>query len=445
VTTIEWTRGDDGAEGRRTFGRPPNRPRDGDKKQARRRINVMNMAKTSIEWTEYVWNCVRGCSRTSPGCGGGTKGPLKGGCYAEAIAERFSGPGQAFEGFAERGKGWTRKVALVPEKLAEPLSWRKSGRVFANSMSDLFHEELSNEDIAAVFGVMAAAPHLTFQVLTKRAQRMHDWFAWARGVFTERQRGICAAPNTSRAMLDAALEYLGVAWKPMLDQAWHALEADAWPLPNVHLGVSVEDQQRAEERVPLLLETPAEVRWLSCEPLLGPLDLNKACWGEGHKRQGLDIQARQITRAGAIPWDSGFTPLQAIDWCVVGGESGHGARPFDLAWARAVRDQCVGAGVPYFFKQAGARASETSGLSMVFTTFEQWSDKARSWLRSGSWTLVDARGRVCVDGADMMRSRDEGAFPVVASPLLKLKSKKGGDLSELPADLRVREMPEVRS
>jgi protein gp37 len=403
VTSIEWTRGEDGSEGR-------------------------------------TWNPIRGCSRTSPGCGGGTKGPLKGGCYAEAIAERFSGPGQPFEGFAERGKGWTRKVALVPEKLAEPLSWRKPGRVFANSMSDLFHEELSNEDIAAVFGVMAAAPHLTFQVLTKRAQRMHDWFRW---IASESPWNRCIHAASAAIHEDPPRRFAEESIGPF---------GGAWPLPNVHLGVSVEDQKRAEERIPFLLDTPAAVRWLSLEPQLGLIDLTRVDafkpprWPTslpGEVKTYLDV----LRGEGLRPSWTGVSVETHVDariaWVVQGGESGHGARPFDLAWARSIRDQCARAEVPYFFKQAGARPSEASGLSMTFVSFEQWSDKARSWLRSGRWTLVDARGRVCVDGADMMRSRDEGAFPVVASPLLKLKSKKGGDLSELPKDLRVREMPEV--
>lgn len=305
-TSIEWTRGDDGAAGR-------------------------------------VWNCLRGCSRTSPGCGGGTPGPLKGGCYAEAIAERFSGPGQPFEGFAERGKGWTRKVALIPDKLCEPLSWRKPCRVFVNSMSDLFHEELKNEEIAAVFGVMAAAPRLTFQVLTKRAERMRDWFTWL----------TCEAKR-----LDQSNDFIvqQFAWRILGDRfPLHHIKgtilARPWPLPWVWLGVSVEDQRRADERIPALLQTPAAVRWLSCEPLLGPVDLNSACWGEGAERPSLEVQARQVTRVGGRGWDAGFTPAQALDWVVVGSESGRGARTMATDWARKIVDDCLGAAVAVFTKQ----------------------------------------------------------------------------------------------
>lgn len=316
------------------------------------------MGDTAIEWTRgedgsegKTWNCIRGCSRTSPGCGGGTPGPLKGGCYAEAIAERFSGPGQPFEGFAVRGKGWTRKVALVPEKLAEPLSWRKPCRVFANSMSDLFHDELSNEEIAAVFGVIAAAPHLTFQVLTKRAERMRDWFVWARGAFTERQRGIASAPNTTRAMIDAAFEYLGAVWKPRLDAAWRHVEADPWPLPNIWIGVSVEDQVRAEERIKPLLETPSVVRFLSVEPLLGPVDLTRIV-----EKRFDDMRIPAHVEFDGLRGFCGYAKdgsedRRGIDWCIVGSESGRGARPMAPEWARKIVDDCIAAGVPIFTKQ----------------------------------------------------------------------------------------------
>ena len=417
MTTIEWTRGDDGSEGR-------------------------------------VWNCLRGCSRTSPGCGGGTPGPFKGGCYAEKIAERFSGPGQAFEGFAERGKGWTRKVALIPEKLAEPLSWRKPCRVFVNSMSDLFHEGLAEDDIAEIFGVMAVAsapfhgpgdgfdkigkpyplypggkpvqmrslrhlhgPHI-FQILTKRAERL----------------ALLARPLFRKKVASAAHRWA-------MDRRCAGDLSDAidfgamWPLPNVHIGVSVESQKYADERIPLLLQAPAAVRWLSCEPQLGPIDLTRI------RNAGEIFAPFSALQRWARPNGASAT---GIDWVVQGGESGRGARPFDLAWARSLRDQCATAKVAYFFKQAGARPFFADGLSQEFRSFEQWVNKGQSWLRGGSWQLVDARGRLCFTGADMMRARDEGAFPVVASPLLKLKSKKGGDIEELPKDLRVRQMPQVR-
>lgn len=303
--------------------------------------------RTGISWTDATWNPVRGCSRVSEGCRH---------CYAERVAARFSGPGQPYEGLAtlrraRRRTGptgdltevvpsrsaWTGEVRLVPEHLADPLRWRKPRRIFVNSMSDLFHEKLSNEQIAAVFGVMAACPQHTFQVLTKRAKRMREWFEWLRGpseeTFTMRQRGIVAAPNTARA-LDAAFEYLGAAWKPQLDAVWRreSVEADPWPLPEIWLGVSVENQDAADERIPELLETPAAVRFLSCEPLLGSVDIS------------------EYFDPCSVP--CGEDPWPPLDWVIAGCESGPGARPCAVAWLRSLRDQCAAARVPFFLKQA---------------------------------------------------------------------------------------------
>lgn len=321
------------------------------------------MSKTAIEWTDDTWNPVRGCSRVSEGCRH---------CYAEQQAARIVRMGKgnptAYDGLVKLSKipassddarksdgpewiknlggdgrafafgveaRWTGVVRMVPEHIADPLRWRAPRRIFVNSMSDLFHEKLTNEEIAAVFGVMAAAPQHTFQVLTKRAQRMREWFAWLRGpsedTFTMQQRGLVAAPNTARALLDAAYEYLGKAHKPELDAAWKSwrVEADPWPLPNVWLGVSVENQDAAEERIPDLLTAPAAVRFLSCEPLLGPVDLER--W--------------------LLPAMRSFDDAP-LDWVIAGCESGPGARHCSVDWLRSLRDQCAGAGVAFLLKQA---------------------------------------------------------------------------------------------
>jgi len=233
--------------------------------------------KSKIEWTDATWNPVRGCSVVSEGCRN---------CYAMQVAARFSGEGQAYEGLAYRnssGAHWTGKVRLVEEHLEDPLRWKRPRRIFVNSMSDLFHESLDEIDIGQVFGVMALAKQHTFQVLTKRPARM------------------LSILETARICFD-------------FDE----------PLPNVWLGVSVEDQKTADERIPLLMKTPAALRWLSAEPLLGPIDLE------------------------SIPTLEG-----SIDWVVVGGESGQGARPMHPDWVRSIGDQCVAAGVPFFFKQWG--------------------------------------------------------------------------------------------
>lgn len=263
------------------------------------------MADTKIEWTDKTWNPTRGCGIVSPGCKH---------CYAMRQAHRFSGPGGPYEGLTVLGSGgpeWTGEVRLIPEKLDEPLGWRKGVRIFVNSQSDLFHGVLSNADIADVFGVMVACPHHTFQILTKRAGRLPDWFEWAAGFRS-------VAPCWWRQMVGHAAQTAG---SDRLRRAARSAALPPWPLPNVWIGVSVESQTFAEKRIPRLLETPAAVRFLSCEPLLGPLDLT--------------------------PW------LSRLDWVIAGGESGPGARPMHPDWVRSIRDQCAIAGVPFHFKQWG--------------------------------------------------------------------------------------------
>jgi protein gp37 len=217
---------------------------------------------------------------------------------------------------------WTGNVRFVDEHLADPLRWKKSCRIFVNSMSDLFHEKLTNEQIAAVFGVMAAAPQHTFQVLTKRAERMHDWFKWVE----KRGRDIAAVdPDASW-------------WSTLVcgREAAHLLSEDfgidglPWPLPNVWMGVSVENQQYADERIPFLLETPAAIRFVSYEPALGPVDFSE-----------------YLDPCGAPCGASNET----LDWVICGCESGSGARPMQYDWARAVRDQCAEFGTAFFLKQ----------------------------------------------------------------------------------------------
>ena len=224
---------------------------------------------TKIEWTEATWNPTVGCSVVSPGCTN---------CYAMRLAGDRLAHLPIYKGLTEPSKAgpvWTGEVRINEKALDLPLRWRRPRMVFVNSMSDLFHEGLADAAIDRVFAIMAEASRHTFQVLTKRPERMRE----------------------------------------------HARRR-ARPLPNVWLGVSVEDQARAEERIPILCETPTAIRFLSCEPLLAPLDLD----------------------------------LDDIDWVIVGGESGPGARPMHLDWARAIRDQCRAAGVAFFLKQMARRA-----------------------------------------------------------------------------------------
>ncbi len=314
--------------------------------------------KTGISWTDATWNPVRGCSRVSEGCRN---------CYAERVAARFSDEGQPYHGLARRilktegasQPRWTGEVRFIAEHLADPLRWRNPRRIFVNSMSDLFHEKLMNEQIAAVFGVMAAAPQHTFQVLTKRATRMREWFEWVArqaaddgGAWTTCLRETCSWLSDD-----------GVRSRLVEDGiARDGADREPWPLPNVWLGVSIENQAAADERIPELLRTPAAVRFLSCEPLLGPVTLGElALLGRfiecPDENRGAEVDPCE--GCPAMPNDGlrggdycGAVRGPRLDWVIAGCESGHGARPCSIEWLRSLRDQCAAAGVAYFLKQA---------------------------------------------------------------------------------------------
>jgi len=301
------------------------------------------MADTKIQWTDKVWNPVRGCSKVSPGCAN---------CYAERMASRFARPGDGYDGlvFAKRdgrAPGWTGEARFIPEMLDAPLRWRKPSLVFVNSMSDLFHDDITNEQIAAEFGVMAACPRHTFQVLTKRPKRMTEWFEWATRDATDAGSG--RFNSQAEACRGEAIDAL----QRLVSSGYHPLRSELtgydsrWPLPNVHLGVSVENQAAADERIQLLLQCPAAVRWVSCEPLLGAVNLDDL-WGERRVYRG-------DTVSGFLDWEP------SIDWIVCGGESGPNARPMHPDWARSLRDQCKAAGVPFWFKQMSGLRPGTVG------------------------------------------------------------------------------------
>ena len=334
--------------------------------------------KTAISWTDATWNPVRGCSRVSEGCRH---------CYAERFAARFSGHDQPYHGLVSlhsRSGGrapearWSGEVRIVPDHLADPLRWRKPRRIFVNSMSDLFHEKLTNEQIAAAFGVMAAAPQHTFQVLTKRAKRMREWFEWVASTGYDPGHVLADALNSiSDGDVDERFGneewQVGLinvvngmsAWK---GSGWRADGIANWPLPNVWLGVSVENQEAADERIPELLATPAAVRFLSCEPLLGPIDLDRPrCDVCGEETPIVETEGG----GGSIPWCSEHEQEGSyghwlhldggIDWVICGCESGVDARPCEVAWLRSLRDQCAEAGVAFFLKQATATEIGTCG------------------------------------------------------------------------------------
>src|SRR3990167_6615835 len=293
---------------------------------------------SKIEWCEASWNPVTGCSHVSPGCDH---------CYAETLSHRYK---------------WTTKpwgaqhaaenVKLHPERLDQPLRWQRPRRVFVNSMSDLFHEQVPDDFIDRVFAVMALAPQHSFQILTKRPERMRRYF-------TRTSSGA----SREELVYEARLVVIGRHYL----KTW-----PGWPLPNAWLGASVEDQPRYEQRIGELIMTPATVRFLSCEPLLGPLAFGDH-WNLGLVRRGC-----------------------AISWMIVGGESGPGARPMDVQWARDIVAQCRAARVPVFVKQLGARAVEH--------------------IHTGNATV-----------------------PMVRR--LGLRDRKGGAPSEWPEDLRVRDYP----
>jgi protein gp37 len=313
------------------------------------------MGKTPIEWTDQSWPVINGCRRVSAGCEN---------CYAERLTATRLSQTPKYKGLAVFGKNgprWTGEARLWLSHLDMPLKLKKPSRIFVCDMGDLFYEGVSDDTIAAVFGVMAACPQHTFQVLTKRPARAREWFRWVE----EQAKG--------RHRIPAIIEHAACILSGLggnadqLRRASNKLgfgQSSGWPIPWVWLGTSVEDQSTADERIPLLLDTPAALRFVSAEPLLGPVT----------------IQPGHLGGIGHLASTFG-NPL--INWVIVGGESGPGARPFDVAWGHALVDQCAAAGAPCFVKQLGAK------------------------------------------------------------PLgQRLKDRKGGDPSEWPADLRVRQFPQ---
>lgn len=345
---------------------------------------------TGIEWTDATWNPVVGCTPVSAGC-------LN--CYAATMARRLEGMGKA--GYEPRrydqagrdltttpglqsetdrtvriaevrgGRAvFTGEVRCLPERLVEPLKWRQPRRVFVNSMSDLFHEAVPFDFVDRIFAVMALCPRHTFQILTKRPERMAEYLA-------------TRTDQVSRAVLELFVKLVNRPGRlaEVLGRNFTS-RGLAWRLANVWLGTSVENQEAADERIPHLLRCPGRVRFLSCEPLLSPVDLSAFMGGPYVGLPGDVVHDR---------YNFG------IGWVIAGGESGPRSRPCLTGWLRDLRDQCGDAGVPFFLKQLG---SDPKPLQMEGTT---WGEIAET-----TW---------------------------------KLKDPKGGDPAEWPEDLRVREMP----
>ncbi|MBL8753674.1 MAG: phage Gp37/Gp68 family protein [Planctomycetes bacterium] len=336
----------------------------------------MTNVNTKIEWTDVTWSPVTGCTKVSAGCKH---------CYAEGIAHRFWGERKFTD------------VRTHADRLDEPLSWRKPSRVFVNSMSDLFHDDVPDKFIDQVFAVMSLAKWHTFQILTKRPGRMRQYVSQS---VVGAGEGFTYGDRIARVACDVLPTLPDGLANSVAKRS--GLHRTPWPLPNVWLGVSAEDQRAADERIPLLLRTPAALRFISAEPLLGPINLSQASFCLG------------LPMADGSRW---LGSLPGIDWVIVGGESGPGARPCDVAWIRSIVEQCRAASVPVFVKQLGAQAG------------------------------VSAMVRLGPSEQRVLYPRGCGFWPPEGGGndwILRMKDRKGGDPTEWPEDLRVRQFPEVR-
>lgn len=362
--------------------------------------------RSQIQWTDATWNPITGCSKVSPGCAH---------CYAEQVAARFWKTQyplvpcalddhraqetpiriETLRRLGQPGCRWREftDVQCHEDRLDQPLSWKRPRKVFVNSMSDLFHEAVPDEFVDRMFAVMALAPQHTFQVLTKRAERMRQYFAaeWHRRV----ARLLMDQPH--RISRDQEMQRL---------QGWSfgsltCGDHDRRFLPNVWLGVSVENQHFADERIPLLLQTPAAVRFISAEPLLGAISIER--WLESEATDGWERQAGENARSTAgFAKPSGVASVgpPSLDWIIVGGESGRDARPCDRRWLYSILDQCKAAATACFIKQLGANS------------------------------IIDGITRTAVSGRDWR---------------LELRDSHGGDPAEWPSGLCVRDFPKAAS
>lgn len=274
---------------------------------------------STIQWTDATWQITTGCTVVSPGCTN---------CYAMRVAGTRLRNHPSRVGLTQNSKAgpvWTGEVRFNEQWLDQPLRWKRARRIFVAAHGDLFHESVPDEWIDRVFAMMALASQHTFQILTKRAKRMREY--------------ICSLRDTPRYL---RLNKDELCWAPY---------EGGWPT-NVWLGCSVEDQARADERIPDLLATPAAVRFISAEPLLGPVDIGQAVGWRGA---------------------DGFDPLAPrISWCIVGGESGPRARPFHVEWAESLLDQCRASGTAFFMKQMGTNPIGIAGTTGKGDDPMQW-------------------------------------------------------------------------
>lgn len=363
---------------------------------------------SSIEWTDATWTIAVGCTRVSEGCNA---------CYAISFVHR--GLHESHKGLTivrpksatRPGVDWNGKVRTLPENLSQPLQWKKPRRVFVGSMTDLFHHKMPFEYIAAVFGVMAMASHHTYQVLTKRPARMLEFFAWLDeqaklhhidALRLARANGGRVKPDPRVLYCVEAAAQAGVVW---MDLASATRAYSKWPLDCVHLGTSVEDQATADERIPLLLQAPAVIRWISCEPMIGWVDLHYA----------IDARQRDIDHRDGDPSPWAKVPFGVVlDWVVMGGESGPRARGFKTSWAFNTIEEARGTRTRFYMKQLGSRPYGASGPG-----------------KSSVGPKGEPRAWYFDDG------RDEGG----KLRTYRITARNGGNMSEWPADIRVREAP----
>lgn len=278
---------------------------------------------THIGWTNATWNVLVGCTKKSKGCQN---------CSAIRDAQRLShNPhpkiAKKYAGTVTAdGRNWTGRINFDEDTLLLPLHWRKPRMIFVNYTSDTFHANVPDGWIDRLFAVMSLCPQHTFQVLTKRIDRARDYLALG----VEQGRRV--------VLQDAATGWTAAVW----------MHSASWPLPNVHLVTSIEDQETADERIPFLLQARAVVRGVSVEPLLGPINLHRV----KDPKPAVDVEGLTfdaLSRKGGIAFKSGV----GLDWVIVGGESGAKARPMHPEWVRSLRDQCERANVPFYFKQWG--------------------------------------------------------------------------------------------
>jgi protein gp37 len=283
--------------------------------------------------TPETWNPVSGCSPVSEGCDN---------CYASTMGNRMKANPRS----VRHGKEFS-EVMFHPERLAKPLGWKKSRVVFVNSMSDLFHGSVTFEQIAAVFGIMAATPWHRYIILTKRPERAKEFF----NQLDEEQQG-GAMPTLGRKIY----KYI-----KLLDES----DQQSWPLPNVWLGVSAENQEQADKRLPILLDLKAgghiSKAMVSIEPMLDWIGLTRFSHSYGPVHGGV---FNALTGFVSIYQRKNWQKIAALDWVIVGGETGSKARPMHPDWVRSIRDQCKETSTPFYFKQWGEWATKEQGQNI---------------------------------------------------------------------------------